>query len=87
MLLGCIFFLFFPLIFFLLGECSFRAAIYCISIGYSFFFISFFPPFFFCSFGCVQSGLLAYSFFFFSFSFFPPFFFFLLGVFIQGCYK
>ena len=40
-LLGCIFFSFFPPSFFLLVECSFRAAIYSISIAYSFFFFSF----------------------------------------------
>ena len=58
-LLGCIFFFFFPLLFFLLlVECSFRAAIYSISIAYSFILFSFFPPFFFLSFGCVHSGLL-----------------------------
>ena len=44
-LLGCIFFT--PSFFFLLVECSFRAAIYSISIAYSFFFFSFFFPFFF----------------------------------------
>ena len=59
-LLGCIF-SFFPLLFSLLVECSFRAAIYSISRAFFFFFFSFFPPFlFFCSFGCVQSGLLDY---------------------------
>ena len=41
-LLGCIFSLFSPLLFFHLVECSFRAAIYSISIAYSFFFFSFF---------------------------------------------
>ena len=46
-LLGCIFFFFSPFLFFLLVECSFRAAIYSISIAYSFFFFSFFPPFLF----------------------------------------
>ena len=90
-LLGCIFFFFSPFFFFLLVECSFSAAtVYIapgayerrsrdsISIAHSFFFsFLFFPPFFVCSFGCVQSGLLDYIglfFFFFSFSFFPPFF-------------
>ena len=89
MLLGCIFF-FFPSFLFLLVECSFRAAIYSISIAYSFFFFSFFPPFlfFFGSFGCVQSGLLDYIGLFFFFPFlFSPFLFLLLGVFIRGSYK
>ena len=58
-LLGCIFFLFFPPSFFLLGVCSFEAAI---SIGVFFFFsFLFFPPFFFVAvLGCVHSGLLDY---------------------------
>ena len=36
-LLGCIFLSFSPFFFFLLVECSFRAAIYSVSIAYSFF--------------------------------------------------
>ena len=88
MLLGCIFF--FPLLFFLLVECSFRAATYSISIAYSFFFsFPFFPTFLFLFFWVCSIGAArlykAYSFFF--LFFFPPFLFFLLGVFIQGCYK
>ena len=80
MLLGCIFFFFPPFFFYLLVECSFRAAIYSLEYSLFFFFSFLFPPplSFFCSFGCVQSGLLDYIglFYVFSFSFFPPFFFF-----------
>ena len=51
-LLGCIF-SFFPPSFFLL---AFRAAIYSISIAYSFFFFSFFPPFLFLFFWVCSIG-------------------------------
>ena len=73
-LLGCIFSLFSPPSFFFSFPPSFRAAIYSISIAYSFFFLFFFSPFsFFVLFGCVQLGLLDYIGLFF---FFSPFFFF-----------
>ena len=71
-LLGCIFFFFSPFFFSLLVECSFRAAIYSISIAYSCFSFSFFPSFLFlffwvCSIGAARLYRLIL---FFSFSFF-----------------
>ena len=87
MLLGCIFFFLSPFFFFFwLSVHSGLLYSYSISIAYSFFFFSFFPPFFFlffwvCSIGAARLYRLIFYFFLF---FFPPFLFFLLGVFIQA---
>ena len=76
------FVLFFPLLFFLLVECSFRAALCSISIAYSLFFFSFFPLFLFlffwvCSIGAAR--LYRLILFFFPFPFSP------LSFFSFGC--